>query len=274
VPEQAAKHRYRSIFVSDLHLGLRECRADLLVDFLRRVSCDQLYLVGDIIDGWRLRKSWHWDRHHGDAVRQLLEMARSGVAVTYIPGNHDEVLRGWLGLEITGVRLVRRAEHRTADGRRILVLHGDEFDDVMRCARILTWLGDRGYDVSVRLNYWCNAVRSRFGYPDWSLAHWLKRQVSQAASAVARFEHTLAQEARRMGFDGVICGHVHCPRLRQFDQVTYMNDGDWVESCTALVEHFDGRFELLHWAERAVRRRRAAPAYRQPALVAGSRISG
>lgn len=270
--EQAAKHRYRSVFVSDIHLGLRECRADLLADFLRRVTCDHLYLVGDVIDGWQLRKSWYWDRHHEEAVRLVLEMARDGVAVTYIPGNHDEVLRGWLGLEITGMRLVRRAEHRTADGRRILVVHGDEFDGVMRCARFVAWLGDRGYDASLRLNRWCNAVRSRFGYPYWSLAQWLKCQVTQAMTAVARFEHALVHEAGRLGFDGVICGHVHCPKLQQFDRVSYMNDGDWVESCTALVEHFDGRFELLNWAEQPARERRAS-AWRQPALAAGSRIS-
>lgn len=272
--QQAVKHRYRSVFVSDVHLGLRACRADLLTDFLRRVTCDQLYLVGDIIDGWRLRKSWYWDCHHEEAMRLVLEMARDGVVVTYIPGNHDEVLRGWLGLEVSGVRLVRRAEHRTADGRRILVMHGDEFDGVMRCrcAQVMGWMGDRGYDASLWLNRWCNVVRSCFGYPYWSLAQWLKCRVRQAMSAVARFEQALAHEARRTGFDGVICGHVHCPKLRQFDQVTYMNDGDWVESCTALVEHFDGRFELLNWAEQSAPSRLAA-AWRQPALAAGSRIS-
>lgn len=243
------KRRYRSVFVSDVHLGMRECRADLLADFLRRVECEHLYLVGDIVDGWRLKKAWYWDRHHDEVIRLVLRLARKGAAATYVPGNHDEPLRGWLGLEVGGVRLARRAEHRAADGRRLLVVHGDEFDSVVRYARFLALLGDWAYDEALRLNRWVNVVRRKLDYPYWSLSQWLKRQVKEAVKAIDRFEAVLALEARRGGFDGVVCGHIHCAEIRDIGGVLYMNDGDWVESCTALVEHVDGRFELLDWAK-------------------------
>jgi len=241
--------RYRSVFISDVHLGLRECRADLLADFLRRVECQHLYLVGDIVDGWRLKRSWYWDASHDEVIRLIFLLARKGVALTYIPGNHDEALRGWLGLEIAGVKLAQRAEHETADGRRVLVLHGDEFDSIVRYARFLALLGDWAYDEALRLNRWFNAVRRRLGYPYWSLSQWLKRQVKEAVKAIDRFEHALVTEAERGGFDAVVCGHIHTAVIRRIGGVTYMNGGDWVESCTALVEHADGRFELLDWAQ-------------------------
>ena len=242
---------YRSVFVSDIHLGLRACRADLLGDFLRRVECEHLYLVGDILDGWRVNKSWYWDQHHDEIVRLVLTLARNGVAITYIPGNHDEKLRGWLGLEISGVKLAHRAEHQTADGRRMLVIHGDEFDGVVRYARYLALLGDCAYNEALRLNRWFNVIRRMLGYPYWSLSKWLKQQVKGAVNAISRFENALVLEAKRGGFDGVICGHIHSAEIRQIGDIVYMNDGDWVESCTALVEHFDGRFELLEWMQDA-----------------------
>jgi UDP-2,3-diacylglucosamine pyrophosphatase LpxH len=242
------RRRYRSIFISDLHLGTRGCRSDFLVSFLRQVECEQLYLVGDIIDGWRLRKSWYWDCHHDEAIRLVLRMARHGTEVTYIPGNHDERFRDWLGLEVAGVKLMREAEHVAADGRRFLVLHGDEFDGVIRYAKVLAHLGDWAYDWALVMNRWFNAARRRLGYPYWSLSQWLKRQVKEAVKTIDRFETALATEARRRGMDGVICGHIHHAEMRMVHDVLYMNDGDWVESCTALVEHQDGRFELLDWA--------------------------
>ena len=265
MPQDAKKRRYRTLFLSDTHLGMRGCRVDLLIDFLEQVECEQLYLVGDIIDGWRLRRSWYWDARHDQAIRLVLAMARRGTRVTYIPGNHDEAFRSWAktGLEVAGIALAPEAVHEGADGRRHLVIHGDEFDSVVRYATVIAHLGDWAYDAALLLNRWFNAVRRRFGYPYWSLSQWLKRQVKEAVKAIDRFEVALAEEARRRGLDGVICGHIHHAEMRQVNGVTYMNDGDWVESCTALAEHADGRFELIDWAAEQRRRhaqRQAAPA--------------
>ena len=247
--DPAQRRRYRTIFISDLHLGTRGCRSDFLVSFLRSVDCKQLYLVGDIVDGWRLRKSWYWDDGHDEVIRLILQMARQGTEVTYIPGNHDELFRDWLGLEVAGVKLMREAEHEAADGRRFLVIHGDEFDGVIRYAKVIAHLGDWAYDWALAMNRWFNMARRRFGYPYWSLSQWLKRQVKEAVKAIDRFEIALATEAKRRGLQGVICGHIHHAEMRMVQGVLYINDGDWVESCTALVEHADGRFELLDWAK-------------------------
>ncbi len=249
-----ARPRYRSVFISDTHLGTRGARCDFLADFLRRTSCQHLFLVGDIIDGWRLRKSWYWDEHHDEVLRQILRHARGGAEVTYIPGNHDEMFRAWLdpialgGLEIAGIRLRQEAVHVTAAGKRLLVMHGDEFDSVVRYAKFLAVLGESAYTTALLLNRWFNGVRRRLGYPYWSLSAWLKRQVKEACKAVDRYESALANEARRRGFDGVVCGHIHHAEMREVQGILYLNDGDWVESCTALVEHHDGQLELIDWA--------------------------
>jgi UDP-2,3-diacylglucosamine pyrophosphatase LpxH len=244
-----ATHRYRSVFISDVHLGTRGCRSDFLVDFLGRIHCERLYLVGDIIDGWRLRKSWYWDADCDEVLRLILRHARAGTEVIYIPGNHDEMFRQWLplGLEIAGIKLRKEAVHTTADNRKLLVMHGDEFDSVVRYAKFLALLGDWAYTAALNLNTWFNAVRRRLGMPYWSLSQWLKRQVKEAVKAIDRFEAALANEARRRGFDGVVCGHIHHAEMREVGGVLYINDGDWVESCTALVEHHDGRLELVDW---------------------------
>ena len=242
------KRRYRTVFLSDLHLGTRGCRTDFLVDFLRRVECERLFLVGDIIDGWRLRKSWYWDAAHDEVIRLILRAARNGTEVTYIPGNHDEALRPWAGHEIAGVRLLNEAVHTGPDGRRYLVIHGDQFDSVVRYAPLIAHLGDWAYDAALAANHWFNAARRRLGYPYWSLSQWLKLQVKGAVKAIDRFETALAQEARRRGLDGVICGHIHHAEMRIVQGMVYMNDGDWVESCSALVEHGNGAFELVDWA--------------------------
>lgn len=242
------KRHYRTIFLSDVHLGTRGCRADFLLDFLQRTDCDRLYLVGDIIDGWRLRKSWYWTEEFDEVLRHILAMAQRGVEVTYIPGNHDEMFREWLGLEVAGVKLAREAVHEGADGRRYLIMHGDEFDGVIRYAKFLAHLGDWAYDWALTLNRVFNEARRKLGYPYWSLSQWLKRQVKEAVKAIDRFEVALAGEAKRRGLDGVVCGHIHHAEMRTVQGVLYMNDGDWVESCTALVEHADGRFELVDWA--------------------------
>lgn len=248
------KREYRTVFISDVHLGTRGCRGDFLADFLRRMSCEKMYLVGDIFDGWRLRKSWFWDAAHDEVIRLVLRHARNGAEVTYIPGNHDEMFRSWLpphfapGLEVAGIRLAPEAVHATADGKRLLVIHGDQFDSVVRYAKFLAFLGDRAYNMALTANRWFNAARRRLGYPYWSLSAWLKRQVKEAVKAIDRFEVALAEEARRRGLDGVVCGHIHHAEMRMVNGVLYINDGDWVESCTALVEHHDGRLELIDWA--------------------------
>jgi UDP-2,3-diacylglucosamine pyrophosphatase LpxH len=246
MPSRDPKLKVRSVFVSDIHLGTRGARSDMLLDFLARVECEHLYLVGDVIDGWRLRKAWYWHAEFDAVMRAVLEHAERGARVTYIPGNHDEMFRDWLGLEIAGVTLKREAVHLGADGRKFLVIHGDEFDGVIRYAKFLAYLGDWAYDTALVLNRWFNLAR--------------KRQVKEAVKAIDRFEVALAGEARRRGLDGVICGHIHHAEMRMVNGVMYMNDGDWVESCTALVEHPDGRFELLDWAahQRAPERLREA----------------
>jgi len=256
-PRDAFTHptTYRSVFISDLHLGTRGCRSDFLADFLGGMSCENLFLVGDIVDGWRLRKSWYWDAAHDKVIRLILRHARNGAKVTYVPGNHDEMFRAWLPpmldpkvLQVAGITLRNEAEHTTAAGVRLLVIHGDEFDGVLRYARFLAVLGDGAYVTSLVVNRWFNTVRRRLGYPYWSLSQWLKRQVKGAVKAIDLFETALATEAKCRGFDGVVCGHIHHAEMRQVNGVLYVNDGDWVESCTALVEHHDGRLELLDWA--------------------------
>ena len=240
----------RTVFISDVHLGTRGCRAAFLADFLKSVDCQSMFLVGDIVDGWRLRKSWYWDAAHDEVLRMVLGHAKRGTEVTYIPGNHDEMFRAWLpfGLEVAGIRLRNQAEHVTATGKRILVMHGDEFDSVVRYAKFLALLGDWAYRVALELNTTFNMIRRKLGYPYWSLSQWLKRQVKEAVKAIDRFETAIADEAKQRGFDGVVCGHIHHAEMRKVRGIDYMNDGDWVESCTALVEHHDGRFELLDWA--------------------------
>ena len=237
------------MFISDTHLGTRGCRSEFLADFLSRCSCKHLFLVGDIIDGWRLRKSWYWDSSHDEVLRQLLNHARHGAQITYIPGNHDEVLRPWLhvGLEFAGIRLCTEAVHITALGKRLLVVHGDEFDSVICYSGVVALLGEVAYSVASTANRWLNTLRRRLGYPYWSLSAWLKCQVKGAANAIDRFEIALAGEAHRRGFDGVVCGHIHHAQMREAQGVLYLNDGDWVESCTALVEHHDGSMELIDW---------------------------
>jgi UDP-2,3-diacylglucosamine pyrophosphatase LpxH len=244
------KTTYRSVFISDTHLGTRGCRSDFLAHFLGAFTCENLFLVGDIVDGWRLRRTWYWDGMHDEVVKLMLRHASNGAQVLYIPGNHDELFRAWLplGLEMGGIKLVGEAEHTTADGKRLLIIHGDQFDSVVRYAKTLALLGDWAYMTALNLNRWFNAIRRVMGYPYWSLSQWAKRQVKEAVKAVDRFENALAGEARRRHFDGVVCGHIHHAEMRQVDGVLYLNTGDWVESCTALVEHHDGRLELIDWA--------------------------
>ncbi len=237
--------RVRTVWISDLHLGTPGCRADALLEFLRSVECETLYLVGDIIDGWQLRRSWYWPQSHNDVVQKILRKARKGTRVVFVPGNHDEFARRYVEHSFGGVQVLEDCIHVTADGRRLWVTHGDLFDGVVQCAKWLAHLGDAAYEFTLRLNRWFNAARARMGLPYWSLSKYLKLKVKRAVSYVGDFEAAVAREARRRGAHGVVCGHIHHAEMRSIDGVLYCNDGDWVESLTALVEHEDGRLEIL-----------------------------
>jgi UDP-2,3-diacylglucosamine pyrophosphatase LpxH len=217
-----------------------------LLEFLRTHDSDTLYLVGDIVDGWKLRRSWYWPQSHNDVVQKILRKVRKGTRVVYIPGNHDECLRDYVDHSFGGVQLKQDAVHVTADGRRLLVIHGDEFDGVVRYARWLALLGDCAYQAAISLNTFLNRIRRRLGLPYWSVSAYLKLKVKNAVSFISDFEQALARETRRRKLDGVVCGHIHHAAIRRIGDIDYYNDGDWVESCTALVEYFDGRMEIIH----------------------------
>jgi len=241
--------RYRTIWISDVHLGTRGCKADLLLEFLRHTEAQTLYLVGDIIDGWRLKRSWYWNQSHNDVVQKLLRKARKGTRVVYVPGNHDEALRDFTELQFGGVVVQMEAIHHMADGRRLLVTHGDHFDGIVTYAKWLAMMGDMAYTAALGLNTWFNHLRHKLGLPYWSLSAYLKHKVKNAVEFISDYERAIAEEARRRRVDGVVCGHIHHAEMREIDGILYCNDGDWVESCTALVEHGDGRLEILRWAE-------------------------
>jgi len=241
------KLRVRSIFISDIHLGTPGCQAEALLDFLRQTDSKYLYLVGDIIDGWQLKRRWYWHQTHNDVIQKVLRKARKGTKVVYIAGNHDEAVRHFLGVAFGGIAIEPEADHVTADGRRMLVTHGDLFDAVVNNAKWLAHVGDFLYMATLKVNRWFNHARARLGLPYWSLAQYLKHKVKNAVSYIGEFEAALAAEARRRGFDGVICGHIHKAEIRDVGGILYCNDGDWVESLTALVELDSGELKLVNW---------------------------
>jgi len=243
-------HTYRSIFISDVHLGTRDCQADRLNNFLKHHTCDTLYLVGDIIDAWKIQQNkWRWRQSHTNVVRRILGHAKRGTRVVFIAGNHDEFLRPMIpfGISFGQIEIANQAEHVGADGHRYLVVHGDMFDGITRLAPWLGFLGDKAYDFVLDLNSRFNAVRRRLGLGYWSLSRYLKHRVKKAVDFIFEFERNLATYCRKRGFDGVICGHIHHAEIKDIDGIRYMNDGDWVESCTALVEHHDGSWEIVTW---------------------------
>lgn len=249
-------NHFRTLFLSDVHLGTTGCQAAMLVDFLREHDAEKIYLVGDIVDGWRLKRGWYWPQSHNDVVQKLLRKARKGTEVIYIPGNHDEFLRDFTGTHFGGVEVRDRDIHETAAGKRLLVIHGDQFDVVVRHAKWLAHLGDWAYMTALRVNIIVNAVRRRLGFPYWSLSNWAKLRVKEAVNFIGEFEQALAGEANRVGADGVVCGHIHHAVIGVRQGIEYINTGDWVESCTAVVEHHDGTLELIDWAEVSRRRLR------------------
>jgi len=246
--------RVRTAWISDLHLGTPGCQAVRLLDFLRVLECDTLYLVGDVIDGWQLRRQWYWPQAHNDVVQKLLRKARKGTRVVFVPGNHDEFARRYIDLNFGGVDVVDDCMHTTADGRVLWVTHGDHFDGVIQCAKWLAHVGDWAYETTLAWNRHLNSLRARLGLPYWSLSRYLKERVKRAVSYVSDFEHAVAREARARGAQGVVCGHIHRAEMRDIDGILYANDGDWVESLTALVEHADGRLELIDWSDQLRRR--------------------
>jgi UDP-2,3-diacylglucosamine pyrophosphatase LpxH len=241
---------YRTIWLSDIHLGSPGCQASYLLAFLKAHRCETLFLVGDILDGWQLRKSWYWPQEHNDVVQKLLRMARKGTRVVYIPGNHDELSRQFIGLSFGGVEVVEDAIHLTVDGKRLWITHGDLFDSVMQHARWLAHLGSWIYEWLLKTNRWFNAARHRLGLPYWSMSQYLKHKAKHATNFISDFEHVMAAEARRRGCSGVVCGHIHKAEIRSIDGTLYCNDGDWVESLTALAETLDGDLQLIHWRQR------------------------
>lgn len=241
------KRFYRSVWISDVHLCTRDSQSELLHHFLDSIKCDYLYLVGDIVDVWALRKKWYWPKQYNEVLHRLLKRSRKGAKITYIPGNHDDFFRGFEGYRFGDVEIRLQAIHQTADGRRFLVMHGDEFDTIVRHHRWLAALGSRAYRYLIMLNRLVNVVRRWLGKPYWSFSGAIKRKVKQAVKFVSRFEEFLTRTAKEHEVDGVICGHIHQPQIREIDEILYCNTGDWVENCTALVEHEDGKLEILWW---------------------------
>lgn len=241
--------RYRTLWISDLHLGTPGCQAHALLDFLKHTECETLFLVGDIIDGWQLKRQWYWPPAHNDVVQKLLRKARKGTRVIFVPGNHDEFARKYLNHNFGGIDVVDDWIHETADGQKLWVMHGDLFDGVIQCAKWLAHVGDSLYEFTLRLNRHLNSLRARMGLPYWSLSQYLKLKVKRAVSYVGDFEQAVAREARKRGVQGVVCGHIHHAEMRDIDGILYCNDGDWVESLTALAENADGTLQILRWAE-------------------------
>jgi UDP-2,3-diacylglucosamine pyrophosphatase LpxH len=244
----------RSIFLSDIHLGTRACQAERLLDFLSRHSCEHLFLVGDIIDFWAMSRGVYWTAAQNTVIQKILKRARHGVRVVFVPGNHDEVAREHVGLSFGDIHVVREHIHTAADGKRYLLVHGDDFDQVTKHHRWIAILGDRAYNVLVHLNQLLSRARRALGISGyWSLSGYVKGKVKSAVSFVFDFEESVTRHARERRVDGVICGHIHAAAVRDIDGLVYINCGDWVDSCTAIVEHFDGRMELVKWLTAARR---------------------
>jgi len=239
--------KYRAVFISDVHLGTKMSRPDLLLQFLKTFECDQLYLVGDIIDGWALSRNFFWPQENNDVVQKILRRARKNTHITFIPGNHDEFLRSFCDNQFGNVSLLKNDVYVSGTGKKYIVMHGDEFDAVITNAKWLSHMGSWAYDQSIALNVLLTRIRNIFGLPYWSLSKWLKYKVKEAVNFIGSYEENLSSYAKAKSADGIICGHIHHPNIRKVGEIDYMNCGDWVESCTALVEHMDGTWEIIYW---------------------------
>ena len=240
---------FRTVWISDIHLGTKDCKAKELLDFIKHCRTQKIYLVGDIIDGWALKKRWFWPQEHNDVIQKLLRQARKGTEVIFIPGNHDEFARQFCGLNFGGIQVRHDDVHVTADGKKLWVTHGDLYDNIMQYARWIAFIGDRAYTFALWLNRAFNRIRLKLNYPYWSLSQYLKHKVKAAVSCITAFEDLLIREAKIKQCDGVVCGHIHKAELRIIDHITYANDGDWVESMTALIENHDGSLQIIDWNE-------------------------
>jgi UDP-2,3-diacylglucosamine pyrophosphatase LpxH len=256
VPE---KIKVRTVWISDIHLGYKGCKADFLLDFLEHIECDTLYLVGDIIDVWSLSRSFYWPAEHNQVIRTVLKMARDGVKVIYIPGNHDRIFRDYIGESFGAVEICENYIHETIGGKKLLVIHGDEVDNVIRFSRITRLIGDTAYDFLLFLNRLTNHIRRRFGYSYWSLAGYIKSRLNNASQAIDCFESAILDWAAHHQVDGVVCGHIHHPDIRTENSLMYCNDGDWVENCTAMVETRSGELEIWHWSDSSERVKKIQP---------------
>ena len=239
----------KTVFLSDIHLGFADCKAEYLLEFLNSIQCETLYLVGDIIDFWSLKRKSHWPTSHGEVLSKLVALSRNGVNVIYIPGNHDEPARDFVGAFFENIKIQRNADFHLMDGRKMLVSHGDELDHVVRVSGVNAAVGDIAYDFLLTLSRWTHGFRGLFGQPYWSLSSFVKTRVPQAVKAIALYEHAAAQEAIRLGYDGIICGHLHVPKIDMIEGVLYCNDGDWIDSCSSLIETHEGELQLIHWAD-------------------------
>lgn len=238
---------YRTLWISDVHLGWRASRAVQLLDFLKHHDAETWYLAGDMVDGWMLKRNWYWPQAHNDVIQKLLRKVRKGARVIYIPGNHDEFVRHFLPIQLGGILVLPEAMHHTADGRKLWVAHGDAFDGVVQYAPWLAVLGNQGYDLVIHLGRWLNRARRALGLPEWSLSAYVKGRVKNIVKFITDYEQALTREARKRGAQGVVCGHIHKAEIRPHAAIAYYNTGDWVESCTALAEHADGRMEIIRW---------------------------
>jgi len=243
---QNVKH-FRTIWLSDFHLGLKDAKVDYLLDFLRYTESETLYLVGDIFDGWAMSRSWYWTQSHNDVIQKILRKAQQGTRVIYLPGNHDEFARDYLGLCLGRIDVMQEVIHKTADGRKLLVLHGDGFDGVIQHARWISVFGSKIYTILLRFNRRLNQARRLFGMPYWSLSAYLKHTTKRAVQSIANFENAMVEVAKEKKADGIVCGHIHHAEIREINSILYANSGDWMESCTGLVEHSDGQIELVNW---------------------------
>ena len=246
---QSKKTRYRSVWISDTHLGTRGCKADFLLDFLKSMETEHLFLVGDIIDLWKAKRGWYWTDTQNKVLRRILKLSSKGSNVRFVPGNHDEYFREFVGMRFGDCEVVMEAEHTLADGRRLLILHGDKFDAIVLNHKWLAVLGSHLYDWILGLNTHLNRIRKRLGMRYWSLSQYLKMKAKRATKMIGDFEEICTEHARQRGFDGIVCGHIHKAAMRDIHGTLYLNDGDWVESCTALVEHYDGRLEIITWTD-------------------------
>lgn len=268
-----APSTHRALFISDVHLGTRDAQVDFLLQLLEQTRCDYLYLLGDIIDIWKLRSGWHWTRNANALIERVCQMAAEGTEVIYVPGNHDEMLRDYVGGSFYGIKIRQEAVHETADGRKLLLIHGDEFDSVVLNNRWLAHLGSWGYDLLLWLNRHFNTWRRRLGFPYWSLSAYIKGQVKNAVNFIHGYEQALIREARQRGFDGIVSGHIHKACLREIDGIQYANSGDWVESCTAIIEDAQGQLSVLHWTEELRRHRARSQPVTNTGLVDAKRAA-